>query len=137
MITLESGKDTARGKTYTSDMATRRQRPLIASSVSKNLRVLLEAVMDNNQSELARASGVSQRHISDVLNGHSECTVPMANKLAAPFGLTGWHLMLPDLPKDLVGSPAIAKLVAAYIKADAAGREFLDAAGEREAKRKP
>lgn len=137
MITPGVGKDTARGKSYTSDMATRRQRPLVASSVAKNLRVLLVTLMDNNQSELARQSGVSQRHISDILNGHTECTVPYANKLAAPFGLTGWHLQLPDLPKDLVASPAIAKLVAAYIKADAAGREFLDAAGEREAKRKP
>lgn len=136
MIALVEGKDTARTSEYPFGMATRRQRPHTANSVAKNLKALMEGA-DWNQSELARRSGVSQRHISDILKGHTQCTIPVANDLAAPFGLTGWHLLLPDLPKDLVGSPAIARLVAAYIKADAAGREFLDAAGEREFKRKP
>jgi transcriptional regulator with XRE-family HTH domain len=117
-------------------MAAKRQRPVIASSVATNLAVLLRMAMDNNQSELARQSGVSQRHISDIINGRSECTGPIANMLAAPFGLKGWHLQLPNLPKDLVASPAIAKLVEAYISADEAGRDFLDAAANRELKRK-
>lgn len=86
--------------------------------------------MEGNQSELARQSKVSQRHISDILSGNTECTYPIAVMLAAPFGLEGWHLQLPDLPKDLVASPSIARLVSAYIKADAAGRKFLDAAVE-------
>lgn len=137
MIPLVVGKDTANDNVYHADVATKRQRPLIASSISKNLRHLLLTAMDDNQSELARRSGVSQRHISDILNGHTECTYPIAIALAAPFGLEGWHLQLPDLPTDLVASPAIAKLVSAYINADKAGREFLDAAAIREAKRKP
>jgi transcriptional regulator with XRE-family HTH domain len=99
--------------------------------------MLLATAMDNNQSELARRSGVSQRHISDIVNGRTECTAPVMNDLAAPFGLKGWHLMLPNLSKDLIASPAIGKLVEAYINADEAGREFLDAAGERELKRRP
>jgi transcriptional regulator with XRE-family HTH domain len=137
MIALEDGKDTAKHNEYYFGMASKRHRPLIASSVSKNLRVLLDLTMDGNQSELARQSGVSQRHISDIINGRTECTYPIAAALAAPFGLIGWHLQLPDLPKDLVASPAIARLVAAYIDADDAGREFMDAAARREAKRKP
>lgn len=137
MIALGEGKDTAKHNEYYFGMAHKRQRPAIASSVSRNLRMLLDLTMEGNQSELARQSGVSQRHISDILNGHTECTYPIAGALAAPFGLTGWHLQLPDLPKDLVASPAIARLVAAYIKADADGREFMDAAAAREAKRKP
>jgi transcriptional regulator with XRE-family HTH domain len=136
MIALEEGKDTARGKDYALCMATKRQRPVIASSVATNLAVLLRMAMNNNQSELARRSKVSQRHISDIINGRSECTGPIANMLAAPFGLKGWHLQLPNLPKDLVASPAIAKLVEAYISADEAGRDFLDAAANRELKRK-
>lgn len=135
MIALVEGKDTAKGSDYAFGMATRRQRPPTASSVAKNLRALMDAA-DVNQSELARRSGVSQRHISDIINGNSACTHPIADKLAAPFGLIGWHLLLPDLPKDLVASPAISKLVSAYINADAAGRQFLDAAAEREIKRK-
>jgi transcriptional regulator with XRE-family HTH domain len=136
MIALNAGKDTASPSHYAFGMAQRRHRPHTANSVARNLRALMEGAKCN-QSELARQSGISQRHISDILAGHSQCTVPVANQLAAPFGLKGWHLLLPDLPTDLVASPAIARLVAAYISADAAGREFLDAAGEREAKRKP
>lgn len=135
MIALGDGKDTARTSRYAFGMATRRQRPITANSVAKNLKALMEGA-GWNQTELARRSGVSQRHISDILNGHAHCTVPFANELAGPFNLHGWHLLLPDLPTDLVASPAIAKLVAAYINADEAGREFLDAAGERELKRK-
>ena len=89
--------------------------------------MLLRIAMNNNQSELARKSGVSQRHISDIVNGLSECTDPVADSLALPFGLTGWHLRIPNLEQDLVGSPAIAKLVEAYINTDKAGRELLDA----------
>src|SRR5579859_4696777 len=135
MIALVDSKDTAKRSRYAFGMATRRQRPPTASSVSKNLKALMDGA-DMNQSELARQSGVSQRHISDILSGNSACTYPIADQLAAPFGLTGWHLLIPDLPHELVASPSIAKLVAAYIKADAAGREFLDAAAEREIKRK-
>jgi len=137
MIVLDGGKDTARRTDYDFGMATKRHRPVIASSVSKNLRMLLDLTMDGNQSELARQSGVSQRHISDIINGRTECTYPIAAALAGPFGLEGWHLQLPGLPKDLVASPSIARLVAAYINADDAGREFMDAAAAREAKRKP
>lgn len=137
MIALDVGKDTARRTDYDFGMAIKRHRPVIASSVSKNLRMLLDLTMDGNQSELARQSGVSQRHISDIINGRTECTYPIAAALAGPFGLEGWHLQLPGLPKDLVASPSIARLVAAYINADDAGREFMDAAAAREAKRKP
>lgn len=136
MIALEGGKDTARTNEYAFGMAIKRQRPHTFNSVAKNLKALMDGA-GMNQSELARQSGISQRHISDILKGNTQCTVPVTNSLAAPFGLTGWHLLLPDLPTDLVASPAIAKLVEAYIKADAAGREFLDAAGEREFRRVP
>lgn len=136
MMPLAMGKDGARPKQYALVMASKRPRPNTANSVAKNLRALMDST-GWNQSELARRSDVSQRHISDILGGKSFCTVPVANQLAAPFGLTGWHLLLPDLPTDLVASPAIGRLVAAYIKADAAGREFLDAAGVRESKRTP
>ena len=136
MIALNAVKDTASPSRYAHGMAQKRQRPLTANSVSKNLRALM-AHAGWNQSELARRSGVSQRHISDILAGHSQCTVPIADQLAAPFGLVGWHLLLPKLPVDLVASPAIGKLVDAYLNADPAGREFLDAAVAREIKRQP
>jgi transcriptional regulator with XRE-family HTH domain len=135
MIALDGGKDTARRTEYAFGMAIKRHRPPTQSSVAKNLRALMDS-SGWNQSELARRSGVSQRHISDILSNRSNCTVPLANALATPFGLNGWHLLLPDLPTDLVASPAIARLVSAYINADADGREFMDAAAAREAKRK-
>lgn len=88
-----------------------------------------------NQTEVARQSGVSQRHISDIVNGKASCTTEVADQLGKPFGLQGWHMIMSALPEDLVNSPSIQKLVDAYIKADMSGREFLDAAALRESRR--
>lgn len=113
----------------------RKERPDTRASIARNLNILMKA-RDWNQTDLAKASGVSQRHISDILNQKTGCTVEMARDLAAPFNLSEWHLMIPDLPEQLLTSPSLNRLVQSYISADADGREFLDAAAERELKRK-
>lgn len=80
------------------------------------------------QTELAKQSGVSQTHIGGILRKESSCTIEMADALAAPFGLTGWQLIMPNLPDDLVGSQALQRFFDTYIGTDDAGREFMDAA---------
>jgi hypothetical protein len=133
---LEIRKDTASCRPYAGRMATRRVRPPTLSNLARNLTTLMR-ITGWNQSEVSRRSGgaVSQRHISDILKGTADCTTEMANDIAKVFGLQGWHLIMPNLPEDLVNSPSIQKIVEAYIKADESGREFLDAAAQRELKR--
>lgn len=129
---LATIKDTARLTAYRSVVAT--HRPKTQDSVAANLRRLM-AMVHWSQVKLAKESGVSQTHISAILRGDSSCTVETAEALAKAFGLKGWHLLIPNLPDELVSSPSLFRLVEAYIHSNAAGREFLDAAANRELKR--
>ncbi len=127
-------KDTARTHPYALVMTRAKARPSTKDTVPGNLRRLME-VRHWSQVKLAQESGVSQTHISAILRGDSSCTVEMADMLAKPFNLNGWHLLIPNLPDELVNSPSLNRIVQAYIGANTDGREFLDAAVDRELKR--
>jgi transcriptional regulator with XRE-family HTH domain len=131
-MALELIKDTARVAAYAGVVS--RQRPSTKDIVPNNLRRLMK-LRDWSQVKLAQESGVSQTHISAILRGDSSCTVEMAEMLAKPFNLNGWHLLIKDLPDELVNSPSLNRLVEAYIGATHDGRDFLDAAVDRELKR--
>lgn len=99
-----------------------------------NLRWLMQAT-NWNQVELAKRSTVSQKSISKILRGEMVPTIELADKLAAAFGLSGWHIIMPDLPRDLVGSTTIEKLFKDFVLSDDDGREMLLRMAAREAKR--
>ena len=103
-----------------------------AECFANNLRLLmrLSAV---NQTELAKMSGVSQKTISNILKGTQTPTIETADLLAAAFGLEGWHLIMPNLPSDLVSSPTIEALFSSFLGASAGGREMIIKVAEREA----
>lgn len=89
------------------------------------------------QTELSIKSGVSQTMISSILNQKSGCAVETADALAHAFGLTGWHLLLPDLTEDLLKSKAVQKLLETYINATPDGKALIDAMALRESQLKP
>jgi len=77
-----------------------------------------------NQSELSRRSGVSQRHISDLLRGQSDCTTGMADQLAQAFGVPSWLLMVSDITEELLTNTDLQILVDAYIR-NPRGRKLI------------
>ena len=85
-----------------------------------------------SQHELAKRSGVSQSQVGNILNRRTSCSVETAEALAKPFGLQGWHLILPNLPDELVHSISIERLVTAYTGAGEETRDYLDRIAERE-----
>ncbi len=87
-----------------------------------------------NQVDVAKRSDVSQKSISKILRNEMVPTIELADKLAAAFGLSGWHLIMPDLPRDLVGSTSLEKLFKDFISSDEAGRELIQHAASREAR---
>lgn len=87
-----------------------------------------------NQVEVAKRSGVSQKSISKILRREMVPTIELADKLAAAFGLSGWHIIMPDLPRDLVGSTSLERLFKDFISSDQAGRELIQHVAAREAK---
>jgi transcriptional regulator with XRE-family HTH domain len=103
--------------------------------LAKNLRALL-LVHEMTERDLAKASGVSQGQINNILNCRTSCSIETAEALAQVFGLTGWHLLLHGLTDELLSSPTIAKMVDSYIRMNGEGRALLDAMIRREGTRK-
>lgn len=99
---------------------------------ANNLRLLMR-LGGLNQTELAKKSGVSQKTISNILNNGQNPTIETADLLAAAFGLEGWHLIMPNLPTDLVSSPTIEALFNSFLGASTGGREMIIKVAEREA----
>ena len=86
---------------------------------------------------LAKRSGVPQGTVSRIILGKNKISIENADKLAAAYGLDGWHLLLRNLDADLLGSPRVEKLYERYLSATAEGRDYIDAVVERESKYTP
>jgi hypothetical protein len=87
--------------------------------------------MDWSEHDLAKKSGVSQKAINNLLNRTTGCTITTAEKLARPFGLTGWQLMLEDIPADDAFASTLSQLVVKFLHTDKKGRAFILDAAER------
>jgi transcriptional regulator with XRE-family HTH domain len=109
------------------------KRPHTRETLARNLRALMD-MREWTQTEMARRSGVSQRMVSHVLSRSTGCSIETADALAKPFGLTGWHLLIPDLPDELLRSPSLQSLVDAFVHASDSGRAMISMVAEREAK---
>lgn len=101
--------------------------------VIENLKILMEMRGDTTYS-LAKRSGVPQGTVSRIILGKNKISVENADKLAAAYGLDGWHLLLRNLSGDLLGSPRVEKLYERYLAASEEGRNYIDAVAERESK---
>lgn len=115
---------------YALGMATARPNP--RDSLASNLRHLM-AAQRWNQVDVAKRSGVNQKTISNILNGRNTPTLDKLDMIAAAFGLNAWHLILPDLPAELVNGGTIERLFANYLASGQKGREYIDHVAEREA----
>jgi transcriptional regulator with XRE-family HTH domain len=102
----------------------------VIDQVSENVRRLMTA-MDWSEHDLAKRSGVSQKAINNLLNRTTGCTITTAHKLAAPFGLTGWQLMIQDIPADAAFASTLTHIVCKFLKSDASGRAFILNAADR------
>lgn len=114
---------------YYSAMKTR---PLPKETLIRNLRFLMDRE-GLSEAALAKRSGVSQKGINKILNGESAPTLDTVDKLSAAFGLNLWHLIMPNLPDDLISSPSIERLYSFYTSASPEGREYIDRVAKREA----
>lgn len=85
------------------------------------------------QKELARQSGVTERMIAYIIKQERTATINLTESLAKPFGLNGWHLLIPNLPVDLAKNGKLAKLLSNYALASDDGRQYIDKIAEREA----
>lgn len=101
-------------------------------SLARNLRFLMDLEV-LSEAAVAKRSKVSQKAINNILNGTSGGTLNSVDKIADAFGLTAWHLIMPNLPDELIAGKSIEKLYNSFITSDEAGREYTLHVAEREA----
>lgn len=102
-------------------------------TLSQNLKHLME-LSGWNVEEVAKRSGVSKRMVSYVISMERKASITIAEDLAKAFNLEGWHLIMPNLPRDLEQSKALRRLIDDYIGSDNEGRDMISKVAEREAK---
>lgn len=101
--------------------------------LANNLRYMMKD-RGWNQKELARASGVSQRTVSNILSEVKTPTLDTVELLAKAFGLTMWHLIMPTLIDDLQSPTSIKDVYDKYFAASLEGRAHILSVSDREAR---
>lgn len=109
-----------------------KDRPKTRDTLANNLRALMRATK-TTKDDLAKRSGISERMIAYILAKERVATIDVTEALGKPFGLTGWQMMIPNLPVELARSGRLTTLVENYIASDT-GREYIDHVAEQEAK---
>ena len=102
-------------------------------TLSINLKHLM-LMYGYTQEQLVKRSGVSRRTIGSALKGENATSIEKAEKLANAFGLEGWHLIMPNLPRDIEETKHLSDLVKNYIASSNDGKEMIERVAEREAK---
>lgn len=110
---------------------------IAAVALAENLyRLMSERGM--TQAELAKRAGVGQRTISTLLDAsRPEAINPRLSTLvqiAGYFGIPYWQLMIPNLPIELLQSPALGRVLCAYRDASPEGRDNMNRVADAEAR---
>ena len=107
-------------------------RPLPRETLAHNLQHLMEA-KEWSAYDLARNSGVGQKTIWNILNQQSAPSIETVDRLASAFGLNLWHLIMPNLPDDLLASPSLPRVIDRYAHARPDDRRLIEGVAERAA----
>ena len=119
---------------YRSGVTARRSKnPETMATLAGNLRGLMD-LREWSEYDLAKASGVAQKTINNVLNQRSACTVETAELLAQAFNLSGWQLLLPGLPAQVLTTPTLGSLVSNWVRSSTEGRSHISRVADREAR---
>jgi transcriptional regulator with XRE-family HTH domain len=102
-----------------------KDRPATRETVAENVKALLR-LREWSQAELGRQAGLPTRTVNSVVNKEGACTVETAEKIANAFGLSGWHLLIPSLPDELLDSPTLSRLVEAYARVNGESRDLIN-----------
>jgi transcriptional regulator with XRE-family HTH domain len=109
-----------------------KQKLMPREALARNVKHLM-SIHNQSEEDLAKISGVSQKTINNVVNQRTATSLDNIEKLAAAWGLTGWQLIIPSLPDELIGSGRIAKIYQNYVGSSPDGRKHIEMVAEREA----
>ena len=103
--------------------------------VIDNVKTLMQKNGDTTYS-LADRSGLAQSTVVNILSGKHKISVESADIIATAYGLEGWHLLMRNLPAELLSSKKLERLCQRYIASTEESRSYIDAVAERESKYK-
>jgi hypothetical protein len=84
--------------------------------------------------EVARAAKVDAKTMNNMLNGRFDPRPEKVDQVAAVFGLTGWQMLIPDLPAEILRNGKLEELLANYLSADQQGRDSIHQVAEMAAR---
>ena len=84
--------------------------------------------------EVGKKSGLTKRAVQYYMNGERIPNVCRAEQLASAFGLEGWHMIMRNLPIDIISSKKLQSLVNNYSNSSDEGKNMINMVAEREAK---
>lgn len=119
----------ASGAAYTYPMP-KKSRQLPRSTLAENVKYLRKA-RGWSQDHLGKLAKIPQKTISNMESGKHNPSLDDVTAIAEVFGLNLWHVIMPNLPRDLMESPTISKLVDGYVAADPSDRKLLDMIASR------
>lgn len=94
--------------------------------LARNLRLLLDRTGYSNK-ELARRSGVADGTIGGILRRAHMPGIDKVARIAKTFGLSTYHLLMPDFDPDLLRAGKFDYLYKAYRETTDDGRRVLEA----------
>ena len=97
----------------------------------RNLRYLMDKY-DYSGNAIAKKAGVSEKTVSNMLNDRHNVTLDSVQKVAEVFGLDSWHLILPNLPVDLIDTGVGDRLLNNYSNSSQEGRNLIELISDRE-----
>lgn len=89
-----------------------------------NLKYLLE-ITGMHKTELAQKSGISARYIDYLLKYEKYPTIEMAENIGRSFGLSGWHMILPDLNYELGKNGKLETLLKEYTSSSKVTQDYV------------
>lgn len=111
-------------------MTTKQRTP--AEIVSRNLKMLLDD-RDWKPADLSRRSGVGARTVAYALDGERNSGILTLERMALPFRLRGWELLIPHESVETLKSGAMAEIAINFLRSSPEGREHIQMVAAREA----
>jgi transcriptional regulator with XRE-family HTH domain len=90
----------------------------------KNLKYLLE-ITGMHKKELALKSGVTARYVDYLLNYDKYPSIEVAENIGQAFGLSGWHMILPDMDYELGRNGRLEELLKDYTGSSKVTQDFV------------
>jgi transcriptional regulator with XRE-family HTH domain len=107
------------------------ERPKTSDTLVSNLKMLMQA-QGITIAQLSKKSGVPLRTIYSVIKKERTPSIELADTLAQAFGLTGWHIIKPNLPYDMIRNGKMEEVEKNFLACEEETQEYVLSVMRRE-----